>query len=76
MPRSTGYRRRGRPYVDGYGTDSFVKKEVAAGGALYDMGVYHIAQVIFLEADEVCEVSYADRKGKYQAQQQIVLPRI
>ena len=35
-----------------------------------------IAQVIFLEADEVCEVSYADRKGKYQAQREIVLPRI
>ena len=35
-----------------------------------------IAQVIFLEGDEVCEVSYADRKGKYQRQEQIVLPRI
>lgn len=35
-----------------------------------------IAQVIFLEADEVCEISYADRKGKYQAQKDIVLPRI
>jgi len=35
-----------------------------------------IAQVIFLEADEVCETSYADRKGKYQAQKDIVLPRI
>jgi dCTP deaminase len=35
-----------------------------------------IAQVLFLEADEVCEISYADRKGKYQAQQEIVLPRI
>jgi dCTP deaminase len=35
-----------------------------------------IAQVVFLEADEVCETSYADRKGKYQAQQDIVLPRI
>ncbi|MFZ0546711.1 MAG: dCTP deaminase [Candidatus Promineifilaceae bacterium] len=35
-----------------------------------------IAQVIFLEADEVCETSYSDRKGKYQAQQEIVLPRI
>jgi predicted dehydrogenase len=46
--RSTGYRRRGRPYVDGYGTASFVKKEVASGGALYDMGVYHIAQILFL----------------------------
>ena len=35
-----------------------------------------IAQVVFFEADEVCEISYADRKGKYQAQQEIVLPRI
>jgi dCTP deaminase len=35
-----------------------------------------IAQVVFLEADEVCEVSYADRKGKYQKQEAIVLPRI
>jgi deoxycytidine triphosphate deaminase len=35
-----------------------------------------IAQVLFLEADEACEVSYADRKGKYQRQQSIVLPRL
>lgn len=46
--RSTGFRRRGRPFVDGYGTASFVQKEVAAGGALYDMGVYHIAQILYL----------------------------
>jgi predicted dehydrogenase len=46
--RSTGFRRRGRPYVDGYGTASFVQKRIASGGALYDMGVYHIAQVLFL----------------------------
>lgn len=35
-----------------------------------------IAQVIFLQADEVCETSYGDRKGKYQKQEAIVLPRI
>jgi predicted dehydrogenase len=46
--RSTGYRRRGRPYVDGYGTATFVQKAQAAGGALYDMGVYHIAEVLYL----------------------------
>ncbi|OPZ25102.1 MAG: putative oxidoreductase YcjS [Lentisphaerae bacterium ADurb.BinA184] len=46
--RSTGHRRRGRPYVDGYGTANFVQKQVASGGALYDMGVYHIAQLLFL----------------------------
>lgn len=46
--RSTGYRRRGRPFVDGYGTDRFVKKEVSGGGALFDMGIYHIAQLLYL----------------------------
>lgn len=35
-----------------------------------------IAQVLFFEADEVCEISYADKKGKYQKQQSIVLPRL
>lgn len=35
-----------------------------------------IGQVIFLESDESCEVSYADKKGKYQQQQGIVLPRM
>ena len=46
--RSTGFRRRGRPYVDGYGTPTFVQKRHAAGGALYDMGVYHIARLLYL----------------------------
>jgi len=31
---------------------------------------------LFFESDAVCEVSYADRKGKYQGQKHIVLPRI
>lgn len=35
-----------------------------------------IAQVLFFESDEVCAVSYADRKGKYQAQKVITLPKI
>ena len=35
-----------------------------------------IAQVVFFESDESCEVSYADKKGKYQAQRDITLPRI
>jgi predicted dehydrogenase len=46
--RSTGFRRRGRPFVDGYGSPTFVQKEIAAGGALYDMGVYHIASTLYL----------------------------
>ena len=35
-----------------------------------------IAQVLFLQGDEICEVSYADKKGKYQRQKGITLQRI
>ena len=35
-----------------------------------------IAQLIFFEADEECAVSYADKKGKYQAQVGVTLPRL
>lgn len=35
-----------------------------------------IAQVLFFESDEPCLVSYADKKGKYQAQLDITLPKI
>ena len=33
------------------------------------------AQVIFLESDEDCEVSYKDRAGKYQGQSGVTLPK-
>jgi dCTP deaminase len=33
-------------------------------------------QFIFLKADSPCETSYADRKGKYQGQQGVTLPRL
>lgn len=35
-----------------------------------------IAQIVFLEAAEPCLTSYADKKGKYQAQKEIGLPKI
>ncbi len=35
-----------------------------------------IAQMIFLKADRVCALSYADKKGKYQDQQGLVLPKV
>jgi dCTP deaminase len=35
-----------------------------------------IAQMLFFESDEPCEVSYADKKGKYQAQQGLTLPKL
>jgi dCTP deaminase len=35
-----------------------------------------LCQILFFQGDEPCEISYADRKGKYQAQQGIVLPMV
>ena len=35
-----------------------------------------IAQVLFFQSDEECEVSYKDKKGKYQAQRGVTLPKI
>lgn len=35
-----------------------------------------IAQVLFLQGDEMCETSYGDKCGKYQGQEGITLPRI
>lgn len=35
-----------------------------------------IAQILFLEASEVCETSYADKVGKYQAQKKITLAKV
>src|SRR4029450_8467972 len=35
-----------------------------------------IAQFLFFEGNEACETSYADKKGKYQAQQGLTLPRV
>ncbi|MBI4689452.1 MAG: dCTP deaminase [Nitrospirae bacterium] len=34
-----------------------------------------LAQLIFLGASEICEKSYADKAGKYQAQKGITLPK-
>ena len=35
-----------------------------------------IAQVLFFQGDETCEVSYADKQGKYQGQKGLTLPRL
>jgi dCTP deaminase len=35
-----------------------------------------LCQVVFFESDEICEISYRDKKGKYQSQTGIVLPKI
>jgi len=35
-----------------------------------------IAQVLFFQSDEPCEVSYADKKGKYLGQLEVTLPKL
>ena len=35
-----------------------------------------IAQVLFFQSDEPCAMSYKDKKGKYQAQRGVTLPRL
>jgi dCTP deaminase len=35
-----------------------------------------IAQVLFFQSDEPCDISYGDKKGKYQAQREVTLPRL
>ncbi|HLI30893.1 MAG TPA: dCTP deaminase [Terriglobia bacterium] len=35
-----------------------------------------LCQIVFFESDEICSISYKDKKGKYQSQKGIVLPRI
>ena len=71
--RAVGFRRRGRPYVDGYGTSNFVRKATASGGALIDLGVYYIMTMLYLLGNpEVEAISgrtyqeidmYADRRA-------------
>jgi predicted dehydrogenase len=56
--RAVGWRRRGRPYVDGYGTSNFVRKASASGGALIDSGVYNIMTLLYLLGNpEVATIS-------------------
>jgi len=35
-----------------------------------------LCQIVFFRSDQICEISYADRKGKYQKQLGIVLPKL
>lgn len=46
--RAVRSRRRGRPYVDGYGTPSFVNSATAGGGPVYDIGTYAIGRMLHL----------------------------
>ncbi len=61
------------PEWEGYVTLEFSNTTPMPAKIYADEGV---AQVIFFEADEVCEVSYKDRGGKYQGQHGVTPPRL
>ncbi len=71
-------RRNGKPVWSGNCWEGYVTLEISNTTPL-PAKIYAnegIAQVLFFEADEECEISYADKKGKYQGQQSIVLPKL
>lgn len=60
------------PSWEGYLTIAISNTSCASAKLYANEG---IAQVVFLESDEQCQVTYADRKGKYQSQQSITLSK-
>ncbi len=60
------------PEWEGYATLEFSNTTPLPAKVYANEGV---AQVIFFEADDPCEVSYKDRRGKYQGQVGVTLPR-
>jgi len=61
------------PEWEGFATISITNTSHAPVRIYADEG---IAQLIFLKADKVCDVSYKDKKGKYQAQKKITYAKI
>ncbi len=60
------------PEWEGYATLEFSNSTPLPAKIYANEGV---AQVVFFEADEECEVSYKDRSGKYQGQIGVTLPK-
>jgi deoxycytidine triphosphate deaminase len=71
-------RRNGKAVWSGNCWEGFVTLEISNTTPL-PARIYAnegIAQVVFFQADEECRTSYADKKGKYQKQMGITLPKI
>ena len=56
------------PEWEGYATISITNTNAVPARIYAGEG---IGQLIFLQSDETCEISYADKKGKYQASKNI-----
>jgi predicted dehydrogenase len=68
--KSIHYRRRGRPWVDGYGSPAFVSSKTSGGGALLDMAVYNISRMLYLldnpDLVSVSGITYQKLENMYE----------
>ncbi|QPV61271.1 Gfo/Idh/MocA family oxidoreductase [Halosimplex litoreum] len=66
-------RRRGRPYIDGYGTPGFVSKDSAGGGPVIDIGTYVLGQLLYLlgnaDVERVGGATFEKTEDAYAAEQ-------
>jgi len=61
------------PEWEGFATIGIINSTTSPARIYANEG---IGQLLFLEANEICEISYADKKGKYQAQDKLTTPKI
>jgi predicted dehydrogenase len=71
--KCTTYRRRNRPFVDGYGAKEFVNTATSGGGSLIDMGIYSLGRMFYLlKTPEILTVSGSafQKTGMYEDRSQ------
>lgn len=65
-------RRRGRPFIEGYGSPNFVRKDMSGGGAVYDMGTYSIGRMLYLlglpEIERISGKTFQTANDMYDAE--------
>lgn len=72
--KSYTYRRRNRPFVDGYGKQEFVSTNTSGGGTMLDMAIYSLGRLMYLlDCPEVISVSGStyDETSMYEDRRQM-----
>ena len=72
--RSVGHRREGRPGVDMPLSLSFISKEMGGHGPVYDLGVYHFAQLLYILGMPELESVYGAVSADYYLDQRLLSP--
>jgi predicted dehydrogenase len=72
--RSVGHRREGRPGVDMPLSPSFISKEMGGRGPVYDLGVYHFAQLLYVLGMPELESIYGAVSADYYLDQRLLKP--